>query len=193
MGCFGSKKPAQTTQGGGKAKPTTDQDVMKIVVTGNTGVGKTALLTRLTKDTFSENIDLGTQTVDTAEWFCTVGKKKIKVDLWDTAGQERFRTLTSSYYNHSDLVVIVIDPTNQQDFKEAGHWHTEALKYVENEQVILCVNKIDLQGARTVSGSDIREFARMHAMPVFEVSCKSGEGVEEMFQTIIERELESNT
>ncbi|CAD8163889.1 unnamed protein product [Paramecium octaurelia] len=156
--------------------------LFKLVIIGNSGVGKSALLLRFADDTFSENY-ITTIGVDFRFKTLKVDNKGLKLQIWDTAGQERFRTITNAYYKGADAIVIVYDTTCQQSFDDIEKfWLNEIESYAEkNAELLLLGNKSDLS-TKQVSSERVQEYAQKRNMMFFETSAKTADGVEEAFK-----------
>jgi Ras-related protein Rab-1A len=118
--------------------------LFKVVLIGDSGVGKSCLLLRFADDTFTESF-ISTIGVDFRFRTLTVDEQSVKLQIWDTAGQERFRTITSAYYRGADGIILVYDKTKRKSFDSVENWITEVDKYAsENTVKILLGNKADL-------------------------------------------------
>src|SRR3989338_8603890 len=159
--------------------------LFKILMVGDSGVGKSSLLLRFTDDTFSENF-ISTIGVDFKIRTVNLEGKVIKMQIWDTAGQERFRTITSSYYRGAHGVILVYDVTDQVSFNNARQWLTEIERYACSQVVKLLVgNKCDLANKRVVDYVTGKEFADNLSLPFLEASAKEGNNVEKAFLTLV--------
>lgn len=167
--------------------------LLKLLTVGESNVGKTSILRRYTSDIFDEKskstigVDLKVRTID-------FQGKKLKLTLWDTAGQERFRTLTASYYRGANGVVLVYDVTDRKTFDHVRHWLKEVEVYCTNEDVVLMLvgNKIDLN-ERKISKEEGMAFARRNNMLFMECSAKTKEGVEQAFEELIQKCIETQS
>lgn len=119
--------------------------------------------------------------------------KIAKVQVWDTAGQERYRSITNAYYRGAEAIMIVFDMTNKESFSNIQVWMNEIVKYTGKDVVIVIGgNKVDLTD-RKVSQDDIENFKKKKGLNVFEVSAKTGKGVEEAFKYIVETLIKKKT
>lgn len=115
--------------------------LFKILLIGNSGVGKSSLLLRFADDTFTDNF-MPTIGVDFKIRTLEVDGRTIKLQIWDTAGQERFKTITSSYYKGAHGIIVVYDITDKESFKNIDTWMTEVEKHAsDNVSRILVGNK----------------------------------------------------
>lgn len=125
--------------------------VYKILVIGNSTVGKSSLLSRFVDNIVHEN-HLATIGVDFKIKTMVVDGKKVKLQIWDTAGQERFRSIVASYYKNADAVILMYDITNRESFREISKWNIELDEYGPSDVVkILVGNKSDLDSLRQVT------------------------------------------
>ena len=112
--------------------------------------------------------------------------KIVKVQVWDTAGQERYRSITNAYYRGAEGIMIVFDLTNKESFRNIENWINEVTKFTGSDVIIICLgNKCDLK--RTVDKSMIEDIKKRLKLSVFDVSAKTGDGVEDAFKHIIEQ------
>lgn len=159
--------------------------LFKILLIGDTGVGKSCILLRFADDTFSDS-HISTIGVDFKIRTVELHNKTAKLQIWDTAGQERFRTITSSYYRGAHAMMIVYDVNDMDSFNNVKNWLTECDRYAsENVIKILVGNKCDTT-KRIVSYEMGKEFAELCDMQFIETSAKNGINVEKSFMTITE-------
>lgn len=155
--------------------------LFKLLLIGDSGVGKSSLLLRFTDDSFSENY-ISTIGVDFKIRTVQLDGKTVKLQVWDTAGQERFRTITSSYYRGAHGIVVVFDLTSQDSFDNVKQWLFEIDKYA-SEQVkkLLVGNKADLVQKRVIQKETAEQFAKSLQIPYIETSAKTAQNVEQAF------------
>lgn len=166
----------------------------KVVIVGDSAVGKSSIVIRFVNNEFKESIK-STVGCDQFEKVVDVGSEKVKFSLWDTAGQERFRGLASSYYKKAKGVVIVFDITKKASFDKLEFWKDEISNYLdETVPVILLGNKTDLAEKRVVQAEDGEKFVKKyHYLAYFETSAKeaSNSKIQEAFslvaKSIVER------
>ena len=160
------------------------RDVLfKILLIGDSGVGKTSLIMRYTKNLFNEDY-LNSIGVDFKSKDLFIEEKKIKLQIWDTAGQERFRTITSSYYRGAHAIAVVFDLTKRQSYDHVKRWMEDINKYAkENVLKFLIGNKADLKNEIQVSYEEARALASQMKTTYFSVSAKKNENINEFFET----------
>lgn len=164
--------------------------LFKILLIGNSGVGKSSLLLRFADDTFTDNF-MPTIGVDFKIRTLEVDGKTIKLQIWDTAGQERFKTITSSYYKGAHGIIVVYDITDKESFKNIDTWMNEVEKHAsDNVSRIMWGNKCDLDDSRQVSTDEGKELADHYNIRFMETSAKESANVEEAF-TLMTREIKS--
>lgn len=153
----------------------------KILLIGDSGVGKSCLLLRFADDSWTDS-HISTIGVDFKIKTLNCEGKVIKLQIWDTAGQERFRTITSSYYRGAQGIILVFDCTDMESFNNVKQWLGEIDRYAcENVNKLLVGNKTDLVQGRVVDKSVASEFAANMNIPYIETSAKNATGVEEAF------------
>ena len=167
----------------------TDQEFsFKILLLGDSSVGKTCFLKRYTDNTFQDAY-LSTIGFDFKFKNITLDNgKTVKVQLWDTAGQERFRTIAKSYYKGAHGIVLIYDVTNRKSYDNIRKW----LVQIKNEaaskiSIVLVANKIDCEDElREVKKEEGEVLAKNNNLKIFEASAKDNINVEESFKYIIE-------
>eukprot|EP00887_Chlorella_sp_A99_P006405 scaffold3.g6405.t1 len=151
--------------------------LFKLLLIGDSGVGKSCLLLRFADDTYTESY-ISTIGVDFKIRTVELDGKVIKLQIWDTAGQERFRTITSSYYRGAHGIIVVFDVTDQDSFNNVKQWLNEidrrAHGYAnENVNKLLVGNKVDLTSKRVVDSATAKAFADEIGIPYIETSAKN--------------------
>jgi Ras-related protein Rab-1A len=158
--------------------------VFKLVLIGDSGVGKSCLLLRFADDTYTES-HISTIGVDFKIRTIQLDGKTIKLQIWDTAGQERFRTITSSYYRGAHGIIVVYDTTDNETFEHVKTWLHEIDRYAsENVNKLLVGNKSDLTTKRQVDTEAAKAFAGEVNIPFLETSAKNATNVEDAFMTM---------
>eukprot|EP01084_Bolivina_argentea_P130164 229804_1 len=155
--------------------------LFKILLIGDSGVGKSCLLLRFADDTYTESY-ISTIGVDFKIKTIELDGKIIKLQIWDTAGQERFRTITSSYYRGAHGIIVCYDTTDMESFNNVKIWLKEIDKYASEEVSKLLVgNKCDLVMKKTVATNFAKDFASTLGIPFLETSAKNSQNVEQAF------------
>ncbi|CAL1285815.1 unnamed protein product [Larinioides sclopetarius] len=164
---------------------------LKILIIGESDVGKSSLLLRFTDDVFDPGL-AATIGVDFKVKTVSVDGNKAKLAIWDTAGSERFRTLTPSYYRGAQGAILVYDVTNRQSFMKLDQWLYELETYSTRTNIVkmLVGNKIDKEN-RAVSREEGMKYARKHSMLFIEASAKTCDGVQCAFEELVEKILQT--
>jgi len=158
--------------------------LFKLLLIGDSGVGKSCLLLRFADDSYTESY-ISTIGVDFKIRTIQLDGKTIKLQIWDTAGQERFRTITSSYYRGAHGIIVVYDVTEVESYNNVKQWLHEIDRYAsEGVNRLLVGNKADLTTKRQVEASTAKEFADSLSVPFLETSAKSATNVEQAFITM---------
>jgi len=171
--------------------------LLKIVLIGDSGVGKTNLLGRFTRNAFEDNTR-NTIGVDFSAHDMQVNNKTVKAQFWDTAGQEKYRAIASAYYKNAHGAIIVYDITRRDSFENVDNWLKELRENGEkNIQIMVVGNKCDLEHERQVTKEDSRKFAEARGLYYMETSAKTNENdcVGQAFGILIEeiiKKLESD-
>ncbi|XP_077534244.1 RAS oncogene family member Rab35 [Haemaphysalis longicornis] len=164
--------------------------LFKLLIIGDSGVGKSSLLLRFADNTFTGNY-ITTIGVDFKIRTLEVDGERVKLQIWDTAGQERFRTITSTYYRGTHGVVVVYDVTNGESFANVKRWLHEIDQNCDVVNRILVGNKNDDPSRKVVLTEDAQRFADQMGIQLFETSAKENINVEEMFNAITRMVLKS--
>ena len=165
--------------------------LFKLVLIGDSGVGKSCLLLRFADDQYTDSY-ISTIGVDFRFRTVTIDNKVIKLQIWDTAGQERFRTITSAYYRGADGIIIVYDVTSPESFDHVEEWLSEIDQFTGSFSGIhklLVGNKADLE--KRVDYDTALRFSEKLGIPFLETSAKTATNVESAFLTMA-KELINN-
>ncbi len=158
---------------------------IKIMVIGETKVGKTSLIKKYTKDVFG-GAYLSTVGIDFQEKIINIDGKSVMLQIWDTAGQERFRNIAKNYFHSSDGFLLLYDITCRDSFEKISFWHEQIkINSPQNTKWMLIGNKCDLEENRTVDKSEGENYSKEYNINFSETSAKDGINVNEVFQTLI--------
>ena len=168
-----------------------DEDIdllIKVVIVGDSSVGKTNLLSRFAHNSFNENsrntIGVDFQAVD-----LNINGQNIKAQFWDTAGQEKYRSIAAAYYKNAQGIIITYDVTREQTFKNVQFWYDELREQGEPDvEIILIGHKKDLESQRKVTEEQGAQLAKEKNMFFMETSAKTNENscVENAFTVLLE-------
>lgn len=155
--------------------------LVKVLLIGNSGVGKTCIIQRFVREDFSVNY-LPTIAVDFKLKIFEVDNLKLKMQIWDTAGQERFNTLTANFFKAAHGIIVVFSVVDKLSFDNISKWVAQIQNSApKTVQVILVGNKKDLDTQRVISYEQGEECAKKYGGHYFEVSALTGENIKEMF------------
>jgi len=155
--------------------------LIKLLLIGDSGVGKSCLLLRFSEDSFAPSF-ITTIGIDYKIRTIELEGKKIKLQIWDTAGQERFRTITTAYYRSAMGVLLVYDVTDDKSFANIKNWIRNIEQHAsENINKVLVGNKCDLVDKRIIDTARGKALADEFHIPFFETSAKNSINVEEAF------------
>eukprot|EP00941_MAST-03F_sp_MAST-3F-sp1_P003297 g3297.t1 len=159
--------------------------LFKVVLIGDSGVGKSNLLSRFTRNEFNLE-SKSTIGVEFATKSIVAEGKKIKAQIWDTAGQERYRAITSAYYRGAVGALLVYDISKHVTFENVERWLKELRDHADQNIVILLVgNKSDMEHMRAVTTDEAKAFAEKHQLAFMETSALDGTGVPDAFRLIL--------
>ncbi|CAD7923954.1 unnamed protein product [Amoebophrya sp. A120] len=166
------------------------QKILKLLLIGDSGVGKSSLLMRYCDDEWSSTY-LSTIGIDYRVKYTNLAKEKVKLQIWDTAGQERFRTITEQYYRNAHGILLVYDQSQPATFQNVRTWMQQIQGSApDGVQTCLLGNKSDLKSPQGVQAAKGKELADEFGIPFFAVSAKSGKGVADAFVSVGERVLD---
>lgn len=159
--------------------------LFKVVLIGDSGVGKSNLLSRFTRNEFNLE-SKSTIGVEFATRSINVDGKTIKAQIWDTAGQERYRAITSAYYRGAVGALLVYDIAKHVTFENVDRWLKELRDHADHNIVIMLVgNKSDLRHLRAVPTDDAKGYSEQRNLSFIETSALDSTNVEQAFQTIL--------
>ena len=157
----------------------------KVIIIGDTSVGKSNILTRYIKDEFSLNTK-STVGVELGIKFLKIKNINAKIQIWDTAGQERYRAITSSYFKGSNGCFIVYDITNETSFDNIEKWYEQIQSETSKEiPIVLVGNKCDLENERKVPTEKAKDKAKNLKCAFFETSALNGINIDKIFEELV--------
>ena len=164
----------------------------KILLLGDSSVGKTCFLMRYTDNTFQE-IHMSTIGLDYKLKNVQLDDgKMVKIQIWDTAGQDRFRSITKNYYKGAHGIILIYDITNKKSFENVRTWINQIKEEVsEKVSIILVGNKIDDEEHRVVATEDGEKIAKELGLMFFECSAKSGVNIDSTFNELVKKTVEN--
>ena len=166
--------------------------LFKLILIGDSYVGKSNILLKYLKNQFNENskttigVEFGTKNI-------IINNKRIKIQIWDTAGQERYRSITSAYYKGAKGALIVYDITRKNTFDNIDKWITDLkLNGDKNICIIILGNKSDLIDKREINKNDGIKKAEMYKTAFLETSALNGDNISKAFDELIEQIVINN-
>ena len=162
--------------------------LLKFVIIGDSGVGKSNILLRYINNTFSDEFK-ATVGVEFGAKNLEINKRIYRVQIWDTAGQENFRSIARAYYKNSVCACIVYDITNRASFDSVQSWIDDCSKQTPKTVLLILIgNKNDLKEKREVQYEEGEEFAKKRNMIFLETSAKTGNNISDIFEKSIEKD-----
>ena len=164
----------------------------KILLLGDSSVGKTCFLMRYSDNTFQE-IHMSTIGLDYKLKNVQLDDGKIvKIQIWDTAGQDRFRSITKNYYKGAHGIILIYDVTSRKTFENVKNWVSQIKEEVSDKVIIILVgNKIDDESNRKVSKEEGKKMANDCGLDFFETSAKSGLNIDSTFNELVKKTVET--
>ena len=165
----------------------------KILILGDSSVGKTAFIVRFCEDKFQEE-NLSTIGVDIKAKFLIRKEKKINLQIWDTAGQERFRSIAKNSYKGADGIILMYDITNISTFKHIKNWISDIKsktdKPLDKLALLIIGNKSDLEENREVNEENKNDIINEHKLKIIETSAKENKNINESMIELIDKMIE---
>ena len=158
---------------------------LKVVVVGDSGVGKTNLIKRFVTNTFSAN-SKATVGVEFISKSYRINDQVFKIEIWDTAGQERYKSITAAYYKGAKGALIVYDTTQKTSFENIDKWMSEIKEKSSKDMKLMIIgNKIDLKDERQVETDEALAKAQILEAPIMETSALDATNVKEAFYDLL--------
>lgn len=164
------------------------KETIKLLMLGDSGVGKSSLMIRFTNATFSQQM-MGTTGIDMRVKKMFIRNQWVQIQIWDTAGQERFHSISRTYYRGAHGIILTYDVVDRTSFTNLPNWLEDIQSYTKNVFILLVGNKIDLPGV--VSESEGRTVANNNGIPFILTSAKNDQNVQDAFTKLIETILDS--
>lgn len=182
----GKRRTSATITGDKLIKADGHDYYVKILLLGDSGVGKTSLMLRFADNQFQESL-MSTAGVDFKVRYLEKNKTRTKCQIWDTAGQERFHVITRAYYRGSHGIALVYDAANEGSFKQIEYWMENIKKHASSDvSVVLLANKTDLPNKK-VTPEQGKHIADKYNINFFETSAKTGTNVVKAFEALSEQ------
>ena len=164
-------------------------ETFKVVLLGESGVGKTSIISQFTNSEFKDDFETSTGGTFSSKSFTYNDDKILKFEIWDTAGQERYRALTKMFYKETNAVILVYDITRKKSFEELQNYWVEQIKEFAPENIIIAVvaNKSDLSENEEVEEEVARNYAQDLNALFCTTSAKSSFGINDLFLQIAKR------
>ncbi|XP_043999556.1 ras-related protein Rab-15-like [Gambusia affinis] len=165
--------------------------LFRLLLLGDSGVGKTCMLRRFTEDEFDLS-HISTIGVDFKMKTIEIDGLKVRIQIWDTAGQERYQTITKQYYRRAQGIVFVYDITNLPSFQHIAKWASDVDEFAPDDvQTILVGNKADEEFGRQVTKDQGKKLAETYGMEFFETSASTSSNISETFIRVTELVLQA--
>ena len=167
-------------------------DSVKVVLVGESGVGKTSIVSRFTKDSFNAD-EISSSSAQFISKTIKINEQSIKFDIWDTAGQERFRALAKIFYKDAKVIILVYDIISKESFEcLKKYWYKESSENSTADIFFVVGNKSDLYENEQVSDEEGKKFAK-EINAIFKLtSALSNTGIDRLFETIGKKILNPN-
>ena len=163
--------------------------LFKLIIVGDTNVGKTNIMSKYIKDQFNITskstigVEFGTKILE-------IDNKKVKAQIWDTAGQERYKSITSAYYKGAKGAFIVYDITNKSTFESVDKWIKDLNSYGDKNLTMLLIgNKSDLEDKRIINKEEGEEKAKSFELGFIETSAYNGDNIDQAFDIMLKEVL----
>ena len=169
-------------------------ELFKVVILGETGVGKTSIISQFIDQTFQEDIQSSTGSTFSSKSFIIDKSKILKFEIWDTAGQERYRALTKMFYKDANAAILVYDITRKISFEELQNYWVEQIKESAPSDIILVIvaNKSDLTNKEEVDEEEARNLATKIGAFFCSTSAKKSHGIDDLFLQIAKKHTGSD-
>lgn len=164
--------------------------LIKSIIIGDSGIGKSGILLRFTENTWSDKY-ISSIGVEFKFKTIVINDKVIKLQIWDSAGQERFHSITTNYYRGSHIIYLCYDITDKKSFDNLDMWLNEIKKFASSKaKIIICGTKIDLDFMRQIPYKEAKNFCDERGFDYYETSSKLNKNIDIMFNETCEKMLQ---
>lgn len=170
-----------------QAEPASNETI-KLLMLGDSGVGKSSLMIRFTNSTFNQHM-MGTTGIDMRVKQMIIDNRNVKIQIWDTAGQERFHSISRSYYNGAHGIILTYDVSDRTSFTNIPNWLEDIRTNTGFVHILLVGNKTDLK--EVVNESEARKLSHSNSIPYILTSAKNDKNVQDAFLNLIKTILDS--
>ena len=165
---------------------------LKILIVGDSGVGKTNFILRFLNNEFNQNY-MSTAGIDLKSGSIEIKNKKIRIQIWDTAGQEKYKAITKNLFLKVMGALIVYDITNENSFYNLQSWVSMVKEECgKHMQIVIVGNKSDLDSKRAISKEEVLNYAKEQKVEYIETSSKTGENIIKAITLLSEQILENS-
>ena len=172
-----------------------NEESIKVVLIGESGVGKTSIIAQFTKGIFNQDVmSTNGATFSTKKKDFKDAKKTLSFEIWDTAGQEKYRSLAKMFFKDAAVALLVYDITTKKSFDEIKSYWMNLVKENGPKKVIMYIvgNKNDLIEQQQVKEEEVREYATNQKVSIWFTSAKTSNGIDELFEEIVQRKIRKN-
>ena len=161
----------------------------KLILIGESGVGKTSIISQFIEQTFQDDIQSSSSGTFSSKQLIYGNDEILNLEIWDTAGQERYRAIASMFYKEANGVILVYDITNIHSFEQLKeYWYQQIKNYCSNDIVLaICANKSDLNNEEKVDEEEARNFAKNSEAIFCSTSAKNDYGITDLFLQIAKK------
>ena len=161
----------------------------KIVLLGESGVGKTCIISQFVNQTFQEDVESSSSGTFSSKTLIYNNNQVLKLEIWDTAGQEKYRSIASMFYKEADVAILVYDITRKESFEQIKQYWLNQIKEYSPENIILalCGNKSDLINEEQVDEEEARNYGEEIDAIFYPTSAKNDCGITDLFLQIAKK------
>ena len=172
----------------------TNSESFKIVLIGESGVGKTSIISQFVNQIFQEDVESSSSGTFNSKTLIYDNNKVLKLEIWDTAGQEKYRSLASMFYKEASAAILVYDITRKESFEQIQNYWVGQIKENGPTNIILalCANKSDLIDEEKVDEEQARNYAKEINAMFYPTSAKNDSGITDLFLQIAKKYTNSD-